>query len=297
MSPLLVVSPFVFVFIWSTGWIAAGYAARDAEPIFFLFMRFALAAAVMGLIIAISRVPLRADQATIRNNVIVGVMIHAIYLGTVWWAVKQGVPAGISGILAGVQPVLTAVLAPALLGERLTPLQAVGVMLGFFGLVLVLWPKLVIVDGAASAHLAFPLALNVLGMVAVTLGTFYQKRYGGAADLRVSAFWQYVGAALVMLPIVPLLGGFTANWSTSLVLTMTWSVLVLSIGGVGIFLYLIKRGAVSKATAYIYLVPPMSALLAFIAFGETLTMVQIMGMAVTAAGVWFATRGPDKAAT
>jgi drug/metabolite transporter (DMT)-like permease len=282
--------PFLFVVIWSTGWIVAGFAARYADPLWFLFLRFTLAAIAMGLIGLIMRVTFPRDRRLIGHAMVSGVLIHAVYLAGVWWAVAKGVPSGVSGIMAGLQPVMTAMLAPVLLGERISPIRLLGVAFGFFGIVLVLLPKLVGVDPATFEAIKIPLIVNFIGMVGVTLGTFYQKRFVTSGDLVATTFWQYVAASLAMLPLVPLFGAVVAEWNMTLVLTMAWSVLVLSIGGILLFMTVLKHGEVSRATAFIYLVPPMTALLAFAIFGETLTAAQLGGMAVTALGVFLATR-------
>lgn len=283
-------APFLFVILWSTGWIVAGFSARHADPLWFLFLRFALAAAVIGLIAAAMRAPWPRSLRETGHAMVSGLLLHTLYLGGVWWAVRNGVPSGVSGIMAGLQPVMTALLAPAILGERFSPGQVLGVALGFLGIVLVLAPKLVGVSPAAFDAIATPLAVNLVAMVAVTGGTFYQKRFVSGGDMRTTTFWQYVAASIGTLPLLALFGTVEADWNRTLVLTMAWSVLALSVGGIGLFLYLIRRGEVSRAAAYIYLVPAVSALMAFLFFGETLTPVQIAGMGVTALGVWLATR-------
>ncbi|WP_439575128.1 DMT family transporter [Phreatobacter sp.] len=283
-------APFLFVILWSTGWIVAGFSARYADPLWFLFLRFALAGAVIGLIALVMRAPWPRSGGEVGHAMVSGLLLHTLYLGGVWWAVRNGVPSGVSGIMAGLQPVMTALLAPAILGERITPGQVLGVALGFLGVILVLAPKLVGVSATAFDAIVTPLVVNLCAMVAVTAGTFYQKRFVSGGDMRTTTFLQYVAASLGVLPLLALFGAVEAEWNQTLVLTMAWSVLALSVGGIGLFLYLIRRGEVSRAAAYIYLVPAVSALMAFLFFGETLTPVQLAGMAVTAAGVWLATR-------
>jgi drug/metabolite transporter (DMT)-like permease len=282
--------PFLFVLAWSTGWIVAGFSARLADPLWFLFLRFAMAAAVIAGIAVAMGAPWPTSRREVGHAMMSGVLLHALYLAAVWWAVANGVPSGVSGIMAGLQPVMTALLAPAILGERITVRQGLGVALGFLGIVLVLTPKLVGVSPESFEAIVTPLVVNGLGMISVTAGTFYQKRFVSGGDMRTTTSWQYVGAALTMLPLFLLFGRMEAIWNQTLILTMAWSVLALSVGGIFLFLYLIRRGEVSRATAYIYLVPAVSALMAYLFFGETLTTVQLVGMAVTAAGVWLATR-------
>lgn len=282
--------PLLFVLAWSTGWIVAGFSARYADPLWFLFLRFSLAAAVIAAIAFAMRAPWPRSGREIGHAMMSGVLLHALYLAGVWWAVRNGVPSGVSGIIAGLQPVMTALLAPAILGEKITWRQGVGVALGFAGIVLVLMPKLVGVSPDAFNAILTPLVVNLFAMVAVTAGTFYQKRFVSGGDMRTTTTLQYVAAALAMLPLFLLFGRMEAEWNQTLILTMAWSVLALSVGGIGLFLYLIRRGEVSRAAAYIYLVPAVSALMAYVFFGETLTPTQLVGMAVTAIGVWLATR-------
>lgn len=282
--------PLLFVFAWSTGWIVAGFSARLADPLWFLFLRFAMAAVVIAAIAFVMGAPWPRSGPEIGHAMMSGVLLHALYLAGVWWAVGNGVPSGVSGIMAGLQPVMTALLAPAILGERITPRQGMGVALGFAGIVLVLMPKLVGVSAEVFDAIVTPLTVNLVAMVSVTAGTFYQKRFVSGGDMRTTTAWQYIAASLVMLPLLALFGKVEAEWNQTLILTMAWSVLALSVGGIFLFLYLIRRGEVSRATAYIYLVPAVSALMAFMFFGETLTFVQLVGMAVTAVGVWLATR-------
>ncbi|QCK84861.1 DMT family transporter [Phreatobacter aquaticus] len=290
MSRLVQIAPAIFVFLWSTGWIVAGFSARLADPLWFLLLRFSMAAIIVALIAFVMKAPWPASRRDAAHAMVSGVLLHTIYLAGVWWAVANGVPAGVSGIMAGLQPVLTTLLAPSLAGEYIGRRQVAGVVLGFTGVILVLMPKIVGVDPSALRAIALPLGVNLFGMVAVTLGTFYQKRFVSGGDLRTTTAWQYVGAALTTLPLFLLFGEARAEWNLTLVLTMAWSVLALSVGGIGLFLFLIARGAVSRTAAFIYLVPAASALMAYLIFGETLTPVQLIGMAVTATGVWLATR-------
>lgn len=291
MPSLTQAIPLIFVLIWSTGWVVAGFAARYADPLWFLFLRFALAAVVIAMLALAMRAPWPVGRRAIGHALASGILLHTFYLGGVWWAVRNGVPTGISGIMAGLQPVFTALLAPLFLGERIAPRQALGIALGFAGIVLVLAPKLLGIDPTHLATVLVPLGVNVLAMLSVTLGSFYQKRFIAGGDLRTTTVLQYVGAALTTLPLVLLFGAPQAEWNQTLVLTMAWSVLALSVGGVGLFLYLIGRGEVSRAAAYIYLVPPVAALMSYVIFGELLAPVQLLGMAVTALGVWLAVRG------
>ena len=286
---LLKIAPGLFVLIWSTGWISARYAAPYADPLTFLSLRYACAGFILAsLAIAMGAIWPRGKAAG--HAAISGVLLHALYLGGVWWAIARGLPAGISGLIAAVQPILTALLAPLVLGERISPRHWAGIGLGFVGIVLVLWPKLAGLSGSALAQQIEPLAVNVLGMVAVTAGTFYQKKYVQTGDLRTITTLQYAGAFAVTLPLAVLTEPMRIQWNTIMVLNLGWAVFALSIGAIGLLLLLIRRGAVSRAAALIYLVPPSVALEAYLLFGETMSALQVAGMIITAFGVALAVK-------
>lgn len=290
-SPLLLrAAPLVFVFLWSTGWLVAKYAAPHADPLTFLAVRFGCAALAMAAIVLVSGATWALPAGRIGNGLLSGVALHAIYLGAVWWAIAQGVPAGISALIAALQPLLTALAAPALLGERLAGRQKLGIALGFAGLLIALAPKLAAVDAGALARVAVPIGVNVAGMVAVTAATFHQKRFLAGGDLRVISTLQYVGAFAVTLPVAFLLEPMRFDINPASLAALAWSVIALSLGAVGLLLMLIRRGAVSRAATLIYLIPPVAAVESYLMFGETLTPVQIAGLCLTVAGVWMASR-------
>jgi drug/metabolite transporter (DMT)-like permease len=279
--------PPLFVLLWSTGWISAKYAALNADPLWFLTVRFALAFAVITLFAAVVRAPWPRGRVAWGHALVSGVLIHGLYLGGVWWAVKHGLSVGLSGLLAALQPLLTALLGPALLGERVSARQWLGVGLGFAGVVLVLSPKLGL-TGGETAWLA--LGVNVVGMLAVTAGSFYQKRFVATADLRTVTAAQYLGALLVVAPLALATENLRFDHTVETYATLAWSVLVLSVVTVSLMLWMINRGEVTRVSALIYLVPSTVALMAWALFGETLNVMQISGMALTAAGVWLAMR-------
>jgi drug/metabolite transporter (DMT)-like permease len=287
---LVSAAPALFVLIWSTGWIVAKYAAPFADPLTFLAIRFACAFALMALITLVVRAEWPRSRAGYGHAMISGVLLHAIYLGGVWWAVAQGLPAGISALIAAIQPLMTAALAARLAGERIRPVQALGIAVGFFGVMGVIGPKLMGLSTAALGSLGWPIGVNVLSMVAVTLGTFYQKRFVASGDLRVVSTLQYAGAFLCVLPLALLVEPlrFENRWETWAALA--WSVIPLSIGAIGLMLMMIRRGAVSRVAALIYLIPPTAAIEAYLMFGETLSPLQIAFMVLTAIGVYLATR-------
>jgi drug/metabolite transporter (DMT)-like permease len=283
--------PILFVFLWSTGWVAAGFAAPHADPLTFLAIRFALAAVAIALICKVMGVPLSLEGDGERHALVSGVFLHALYLGAVWWAVAKGLPAGISALIAALQPLFTALMAPKLVGEIISPRRWAGISIGFLGIVVALWPKLEGLTGAALWAVAVPILINVGGMVAVTYGTFYQKKHLAGGDLRAIAGWQYVGAALLIFPLAFVTEPMRFEVNVISVATMVWSVIALSVGAIGLLLFLIRRGEVSRAAALIYLVPPVAAVETYVLFGETLSPVQIAGLLATCAGVWLASKG------
>lgn len=282
--------PAVFVFLWSTGWVAARYVVPYADPLTFLSVRFGSALVCIWLFMLATRTRWPHQPGLVRHGLVAGVLLHGIYLGCVWWAVARGVPAGLSALIAALQPLMTAVLAPRLLGERLDGWRWTGIVLGFVGLVLALWPKLSSIGVEGFAAVAVPIAVNVVAMVSVTAGTFYQKRNLQGGDLRAITVLHYAGAVAVTLPAAVALEPMRLDWTPELVFALLWSVLVLSIGAIGLLLFLIRRGEVSRAATLIYLIPPTTALQAWAVLGETLVPIQIAGMAVTVVGVALASR-------
>lgn len=286
---LVTVAPALFVLIWSTGWIVAKYAAPFADPLFFLVIRFACAFVLTGLIALAFRAEWPRTCAAYGHALISGVLLHSIYLGGVWWAVAHGLPAGVSALIAALQPLMTAGLA-RFGGERLGALQFSGIAVGFLGVVGVIAPKLAGLSAGGLGDLALPVLINVIAMLAVTFGTLYQKRYIASGDLKAISTLQYAGACLALLPFTLALEPlrFEHRWETWAALA--WSVIPLSLGAIGLMLMMIRRGAVSKVAALIYLIPPTAAIEAYLMFGETLTPLQIAFMMLTAVGVYLATR-------
>lgn len=285
-------APALFVLIWSTGWIVAKYAViARADPVTFLALRYVTAGIFVGALALIARVRWPASPREWGHAAIAGILLHAIYLGGVWYAIGQGVPAGISALLAATQPLLTALLAWPLLGERISRINMAGVAIGFLGVIGVLAPRFTGIDLAGLEAQAIPLAVNIVAMIGATLGTFYQKRYGASGDLRAITTIQYLGALVVTLPLLPFIEpAMHIPLTLETVYALGWSALVLSIGAIFLMLEMIRRGKVSRVASLIYLVPPTAAVQAWIMFNETLTPLQIAGMLVTAFGVWLATR-------
>ena len=283
-------APALFVLLWSTGWIVAKYAAPHADPLLFLSVRFALSLVSFAVFCRLTGAALPKTAGDYGRAIWSGLFLHGLYLGGLWWAIAQGVPASMSGLIAALQPLLTAIAAAALLGERLSPVQKTGLGLGFLGLAVAIGPKFLGLDPAGLAHVALPLAINLLSMVSVTYGTIYQKRRLQSGDIRSIAMLQYAGGLFVTIPAALLLGESRFDMTWPLILNMGWSVYGLSMGAIGLLLYLIRRGQVSRAASLIYLVPPVVALEAALLFDEPLTWPMMLGTAIVVAGVYLTNR-------
>lgn len=282
--------PVLFVLLWSTGWTTARFASDHADPLTFLALRHGLTAiALAGMAVAIGA-PWPRSPREMGHGLACGVLLNAIYLGGVWWAIGQGVPAGISGLIAALQPILTAIFAPWLIGETIARRQWLGIALGFCGIALVLWPKLAAIEGAALAAAILPLGVNAAGMLSATLGTFYQKRYLPTGHPLTTQTFQFAAACAVTLPAAWALEPMRLDASWQAAAAMTWAVLGTSIAANTLLLVMIRRGAVARTAALLYLMPPLVALQAWAAFGEHLDAVQLGGMAVAVLGVALVTR-------
>lgn len=284
--PLLIrLVPIVFVLLWSTGFIGARYAMPWAEPFAFLAVRFALTIALLGLLLIAIR--WRAmDRRQAAHAMIAGALIHGVYLGGVFWAIHNGMPAGLSALIVGLQPLATAMMAAAFLSERLTGRHWAGMALGVSGVAIVLAPKL----GALGGVTAATLVSAFVAMLAISAGTVWQKRFVASGDLVVGTIWQYVGGAALMLVATFAFETQTYRLTGDLVFAMAWLVLVLSVGAIFLLMYLIREGEVAKVSSLFYLVPSVTALIAWVLFGETLNALQIGGMVLTTIGVAVATR-------
>jgi drug/metabolite transporter (DMT)-like permease len=282
------VAPPLFVVIWATGFVVARLVAPHADPLAFVTLRFGLAALVLAAAAVIAGARWPATASGWRDGLVAGVLLHGAYLGGVFWAVKHGLPAGISALVAGLQPLATGMLVGPLLGEAVSRRRWVGILTGFAGALLVVAPKIGVTGGLP----AVPLGICVLGMLSITLGTIWQKRTAASVDLRTNAVVQYLGAAAFTLPIA--LATETGRFdlgAPEFWISLLWAVFAMSIAAVGLLLLLIRRGAVAKVAALLYLVPPVAAVMAYWLFGEALSPIQIVGMALAAAGVAIASRG------
>ena len=279
-------TPVVFVLIWSTGFIVARYAMPYAPPMTFLWMRFVLSILAFWLWIRWAGVSWPQSRAQWWHLGVTGVLMHAGYLGGVWAAVKAGMGSGLSALIVGFQPVLTAIWLSAL-GGQVSRRQWGGLLLGFLGLILVVWRKL----QDSMEVTTWTLSLALLALFSITIGTLYQKRHVQPCDVRTANTVQLLAAALVTLPLVGL-ESEAVQWHPSLLGAMAWSVLGMTLGGSSLLYMLIQRGAAASVTSLMYLVPPCTALMAWFLFGEPITATTLVGIVLTAVGVSLVVRTP-----
>ena len=272
-------APPLFIFIWATGYIVAKLAAPYADPLTFLSWRYAGVVVLMAGLAFAARAawPTRRDIA---HLAVAGLLIQALYLGGVWVAIRQGLPAGTAALIVNLQPVLVAALAPAV-GERVSARQWLGVALGLAGVVLVIWHKLNL-----GTSFGAPLLMCVMALLAITGGTLYQKRFVPHFDLRTGQVVQFAAALAATLPLAWLLEPMRIEWNAPVLVAMAWSILVLTAGGISLMFYMLRHGRVTAVSSTMYLVPSVTAVMAWLLFGETLGAQAIAGMGVTLLGVY-----------
>lgn len=285
-SALIRAMPLVFVLIWSTGFVVARLAMPHAPPISFLTWRFALSIVAIGVWVLLSRnVRWPTGRMQWLHLGVVGILMHGGYLGGVWVAVKAGLSAGLAALIVCLQPVLTAVWLSWRGNEhRVTARQWAGLALGLGGLVLVLWRRM---HGGELSWVQLLPALAAL--LSITVGTLYQKRFVAAADVRPANLIQLTAALGLAAPFAALETG-AMEWGAALGVAMAWSVLGLTLGGSSLLYLLIQRGAATQVTSLLYLVPPCTAVLAWLMFAEPLTPAMLAGMALCAVGVYLVRR-------
>ncbi|MDQ7744034.1 DMT family transporter [Hydrogenophaga pseudoflava] len=275
--------PWVFVLIWSTGFIVARYGMPHAPPMSFLAVRYALSILCFLPWIVLAGVRWPSDRRQAFHLAVTGVLMHAGYLGGVWAAVKAGMGSGLSSLIVGIQPVLTAIWLTSVGGHHVSRRQWLGLLLGFAGLVLVVSRKFGAGGPGDSANW-LNLAYAVMALFAITAGTLYQKRFVQPCDVRTANTVQLAAALVVTLPLA-LLESEAMRWNAELAGAMAWSVLGLTLGGSSLLYMLIQRGAAASVTSLMYLVPPCTALIAWVLFAEPITATTIAGTALTAFGV------------
>jgi drug/metabolite transporter (DMT)-like permease len=281
-------APALFVLLWSTGFIGTKYLLRGAEPLTYLAIRMILVVVLMAVIVAIVR-PKWPDRAGIAHSIVAGLLVHAFYQGGTAIAIAHSIPAGLSALIPGLQPILTSTLANRWLGERVTPLQWMGLLLGLAGVVLILH------DRPMGGDAGWGWLASGISLVSITLGTLYQKRYCSGIDWRAGNLIQYIGVLICVTIGAWLFETNVVHWTTEFVLALIWMVVVLSIGTIALLYWLIRSSAATSVASLFYLVPAVTAVMAYALFDEQLNHVAIVGMVACAAAVLLVNRGAKTA--
>jgi drug/metabolite transporter (DMT)-like permease len=272
-------APGVFVVLWASGFIGAKFGLPYTEPMTFLTIRMGGVALLIVLVIVLTRPPW-PSRAAIAHSAVTGLCVHGLYLGGVFVSIDQRLPAGLVALVVGLQPLLTATLANRLMGERVILRQWAGLLLGIVGVALVVSGK----AGGETTVLGWVAA--VVGLVGITTGTLYQKRFGGSIDWRPGFLVQYVAAAGLFATGALVFETRAVAWTAEFVFAFAWLVFVLSFGAIWLLYYLIRQQAAARVVSLFYLTPPVTALMAYVAFGEQLPPLALVGMAVCVAGVF-----------
>jgi len=274
--------PLLFVLLWSTGFIGARLGLPHTEPLTFLFIRYLAVIALMTLVALVSGARWPDRSIDWLHIGVAGLLVHGVYLGGVFMAIARGLPPGVASLVVGVQPLLTAVGAGWLLGETVSRRQWIGLLLGFLGVSLVVYGK---VGTGFGIDALLPALLALLG---ITAGTLYQKRYCAAFDWRSGAVAQFLPTALVTGVLAYLTESLRVDWTGEFVFALGWLVLVLSVGAISLLNWLIRHSDAVNMASLFYLVPPSTALLAWMLFGDVFSGIALVGMAVAVAGVYLA---------
>ena len=277
--------PLLFVVLWSTGFVGAKLGLPDCEPLTLLSLRYGSVLLLMGAVALATRAPWPATPAQWLHIGVSGLLVHAVYLGGVFTAIRLGLPAGVTALVVGLQPVLTALGAGLFLRERVRATQWAGLALGLAGVVLVVAHKVAGSGGPAAATLLVP---AVIALVGITAGTLYQKRFCPSFDLRTGSVVQFLPCLVVTVLAAWRTETMAVRWTPTFTFALAWLVLVLSLGAVSLLNVLIRSGSAVNVASLFYLTPPVTALIAWAMFGETLTGLALAGMAVTVFGVWLA---------
>ncbi len=272
--------PAVFVLLWSTGFIGAKYGLPYAEPMTFLLVRLGLVAVVLGVVALVTGAPWPKTWAEAGRIAFAGLLVHGVYLTGVFCAIAKGMPAGVTALVVGLQPLLTAALSGPLLGERVSGRQWGGLLLGLVGVTLVVSEKIRFDSGSGTG-----MVLAIAALLGITFGTLYQKRHGTAMDLRSGAAIQYAVTAAVLAVLAPMFETMHIQWTGEFVFALLWLSFVLSVGAIFLLFALIRRGAAARVASLFYLVPPVTALVAWAMFDERLGVLALFGMALTVAAV------------
>lgn len=280
-------APYIFVLLWSTGFVGAKYGLPYADPFIFLALRLFIAALILFGIASILKSPIKLTRIQIRSSALIGVFLHAAYLGGVFFAISKGVSAGTAAVITSLQPVLVSVLAIKILNEKLRGRQILGLILGLFGVVLVLGPS-------------FESSVSRLGIIAIfialigsTTATLLQKKIGSGIPLLAGTAYQYCASGFILFIAAVATGGTDIQWNIKFAGAMVWLIFVLSVGAILLLLWLLNTASAASVSSLFYLVPPATAIEAYFLFGEKLNTQGLLGIAITALGVWLVLRSAN----
>lgn len=278
-------APALFVLLWSTGFIGAKYGLPYADPFVFLSIRVLIAAVLLLALARFMKVPVRIGRGAILRSGLIGFFLHACYLGGVFYAIAQGLPAAVAAVVTSVQPVLVSVIAVRLLGEQLQFGQVAGLLIGLVGVVLVLAPSI-------DAQVPAPAIIAILiALVGSTTATLLQKKMGSDVPLLSGTAYQYLFSGCVLGIVAVVTGETSITWTARFTTAFVWLILVLSVGAILLLLWLLNSGSAAKVSSLLYLVPPATAIEAFFLFGEKVNTQGFLGIGITALGVWLVIRG------
>jgi drug/metabolite transporter (DMT)-like permease len=273
-------APALFVVLWASGFIGAKFGLGYAEPLTFLALRMVALVVLLGAIIAITR-PKWPQRTGVMHNALIGLMVHGLYLGGVYVSIENGLSAGLIALVVSLQPVFTSTIANRWLGERVAPRQWLGLVLGLLGVYLILRENI-----AAGGTTPLAWVAATLALIGITVGTLYQKRFGGGIDWRTGMWVQYAAAGVVFTLAATAFETRIVHWTPEFVFALCWLVFVLSFGAIWLLYFLIRRSAATRVVSLFYLTPPLTALMAWAFFDERLTPVSLAGMGICVAGVF-----------
>ena len=277
-------APAVFVFLWSTGFVVTKYALASAEPLTYLALRMAIVVVILAAVVAIFR-PKMPNLMGVVHSAVAGLLVHGFYLGGTAIAIYHSVPVGLSALIPGLQPILTSTLASRWLGERVTPVQWAGLVLGLTGVLLVLHNRQI------SGAVGWGWFATGIALLSITFGALYQKRYCTQIDWRSGNLVQFVAVTLLFTAGAFLFEDRTVHWNAEFVAALLWLSIVLSIGSIGVLYWLLRRSAATQVASLFYLVPAVTALMAYVLFGERLETIAIVGIVACAAAVLLVNKG------
>jgi drug/metabolite transporter (DMT)-like permease len=272
--------PGILVVLWSTGFIGAKFGLPYAEPATFLAYRFTLVAAILVVVAALTRAPWPKSAKAYFHLFIVGLLLQAVNLGCVFFAIDLGVDASVTALINGLQPILVAIIAVSVLGERTSAWQWFGFVLGLGGVAMVVWRKLDLGIGTPLG-----MSLSICALLGLSIGVIYQKKFCEEMDLRTGTAVQTAAAAVVMWIISAWLETGVIDWTGEFIFAFIWLVFVLSLGAIILLLYLIRRGHAARVSSLFFLVPPVTAIFSYFIFNETFGPVAVIGMLVAVIGV------------